>query len=119
MIFYTKITFSIFFCTEKTMNSKLAVLFSILQILIIVNRIEGRGENICDEERCCNVNLYHEDNNWVLTKIPDNHNNTFELRCFTKEKADNCKKCELAHASPKIEGRIIYLLIDFVKTNFP
>ena len=101
------------------MNSKSAVLFSILQILIIVNRIEGRGENICDEERCCNVNLYHEDNNWVLTKIPDNHNNTFELRCFTKEKADNCKKCELAHASPKIEGRIIYLLIDFVKTNFP
>ena len=91
------------------MNSKLAVLFLILQLLIIVNRIEGRGENICEEERCCNVNLYHEDDNWVLTEIPKpNNNNTFELRCFLQARADNCKKCELAHASPKIEGRIIY-----------
>ena len=94
------------------MNLKLIALFSILQLM--VNRIEGE-ENICNQNRCCNVNLYRQNNNWVLTEIPSpnpNNRDTFELRCFNKERADNCKRSEMARqASTKIEFILLVVII--------
>ena len=74
------------------MNLKLIVLVPIFQ-LIVVTRIEGQN-NLCNEKSCCNVNLYYEKRNFVLSQIPNNQGSTFELRCVFKEKMDALFKCE-------------------------
>ena len=94
------------------MNFELIVLsVSILQI-VIVTRIEGR-QGVYD---LSNSNLYFEGNIWVLEDIPNNHDG-FELRCFSKRKADNCTRClhHTTRASTTLEYAVcVFVIVAFI-----